>query len=476
MITLEGLPWFKDGLSQIERLVVVNRLRRITRVDLAAAQTILGFPWIEDGIDHYEMITIIAVSAWVEANPTISRAVMAFPWFADGISRQEESLIRAILAISEMSPSFAQEVLDMPWLADGVGKFELGAIVGIRSLAPWNYPDQDSSLLRRVLSLPWITDGISQEEGRKLALLAACPVVDWEKPQYRGVDALLSLDPANDSLDEGAFLALEELIFFGGRLGRSGIKISQFPDELLGSQSWFRDGLSKDEKALIISLNSIMTSCNLADALRILEQVINHGQVLTETISSASTGEINFYVVSRSPLSTEEDIFEKLRSRIRSEGTSAKNPSSVINVVLLVDPELRTCAPGIQVGTVIDEQISRSKIFQPKVKDAIEEFYSDLTASVQTVYPAEIYETAGGVPVASALAPLGESLRWAPTFDNVTKRRLVYDPRNLAGKWAEPGERLYLGTSSIARDSSAGRAVGSEGPLGGGPVVPGPRG
>ena len=49
-------------------------------------------------------------------------------------------------------------------------------------------------------------------------------------------------------------------------------------------------------------------------------------------------------------------------------------------------------------------------------------------------------------------------------------------PRNLAGKWPERGERQYLGTSRIARDSSAGGAIGSEGSLGSGPTVSGPRG
>ena len=38
------------------------------------------------------------------------------------------------------------------------------------------------------------------------------------------------------------------------------------------------------------------------------------------------------------------------------------------------------------------------------------------------------------------------------------------------------GERLYLGSTRIARAEHAGRAIGPEGPLGSGPVVPGPRG
>ena len=46
--------------------------------------------------------------------------------------------------------------------------------------------------------------------------------------------------------------------------------------------------------------------------------------------------------------------------------------------------------------------------------------------------------------------------------------------------WPESGggcaRRLYLGSTSVARAEDAGRAIGPEGPLGSGPVVPGPRG
>ena len=48
-------------------------------------------------------------------------------------------------------------------------------------------------------------------------------------------------------------------------------------------------------------------------------------------------------------------------------------------------------------------------------------------------------------------------------------------PRNLAD-WLQPGGQLYLGHQEIARNDSAGRAIRSEGSLGSGPVVPGPRG
>ena len=60
-----------------------------------------------------------------------------------------------------------------------------------------------------------------------------------------------------------------------------------------------------------------------------------------------------------------------------------------------------------------------------------------------------------------------------------TDGELVSDrmtPRNLAGKWRQPGQRLYLESTRIARAENAGRALGPEGTLGSGPAVPRPRG
>ena len=67
--------------------------------------------------------------------------------------------------------------------------------------------------------------------------------------------------------------------------------------------------------------------------------------------------------------------------------------------------------------------------------------------------------------------------RGAAHFLRETVGRVRYcGARNLAGKWRQPGQRLYLESTSIARAENARRAFGPEGTLGSGPAVPGPRG
>ena len=97
-------------------------------------------------------------------------------------------------------------------------------------------------------------------------------------------------------------------------------------------------------------------------------------------------------------------------------------------VVILVDPELRSCYPEILVGTVTDEQFSGAQSTLNQLRDEFDEFRSDLTAGIQTVYPGEIFEAYGAVPVEETLASLADGLQWVAVFDQVTKRWVVYDP------------------------------------------------
>ena len=55
-----------------------------------------------------------------------------------------------------------------------------------------------------------------------------------------------------------------------------------------------------------------------------------------------------------------------------------------------------------------------------------------------------------------------------PTRPSLNRR---CNTRNLAGKWRQPGQRLYLESTRIARAENAGRAIGSAGTLGSGPAV-----
>ena len=407
---------------------------RIAEQNPSVAQALLGKPWMESDIGQQEIEAIIYLSLMTDREPAVARKVVGFSWFSDGISREDAVALLEISRVSNVSGSVALELSELPWLADGVGRHELQAIRGIYSLAGQEYALQEFPLSFHVLGLPWIVDGINEEEGQKLEFLTYLPlaVIDAENRVYEGptlaaLEAILSVDPENDVLDEGVFLAFEEMDPI--KLFHRGWRSETFePSAVLAGQPWFRDGFSDDEKALITSFRSILRSGQSQEAERILEQLIEHGEVHSESFTSPSAGSIDVYVVSRALIPADQDIFSKLRSRISTGGGPAGHPSLVAQVILLVDPELRTCFPKIQLGAVVDEQSGGSRSMLTALRDELEEFRSDLTAGVQTVYPGEVFEEYGAAPVEEALDPLGDALQWVAVYDNVTQRWVVFDP------------------------------------------------
>ena len=415
-------------------LTAYRELKRIAEADPSVAQSILRVPWLVSDIGQLEFEAILFVSLMATYDPAIAAKVVGFSWFRDNVSQDEALGLQHVGRLSTISTEVTLALLNIPWLADGVSQSEVGAIEGIVSLANQEYPEQEFPLSWHVLGLRWVADGLSELEGEKLKILTYIPLalIDqekrlYQKAEFEPLDAILSLDPENDFLDEGVFLALQEMNPIDLYMRRWDIS-AYAPSAHLGEQPWFRDGLNDDEKALITSFRSILRSDVTSEAPRILKQLIENGRVHSQTISTPSSGELDIYVVSRSLIPTGEDIFAKLRSQASSAGNSVGDPSLNALIVVLVDPELRTCFPKTQIGAVIDEQASGAQGILAELNDELEEFRSDLTASIQTVYPGEIFEEYGAVPVEDALAPLGDSLQWVALYDNVTHRWVVFDP------------------------------------------------
>ena len=428
---LESLPWRTDGLTSDE-MFAYRGVKRIIDADPAVGLSLMNVPWFFSDIDPLESETITYIS-WLAGNDVAAAAkVIDFPWFADGIDTGDEAIgLRTIARISTSSPAIARELLDLPWLAARLGKSESRGIGIIFALASQESARQSFPLSRHVMGLPWFRDGVSEEEGRRLRLagFVSLAVNDQESGEHltgelETLEAILSLDPGRDTLDEGVLFAIEDMA--PTRWGW--VPEIYSPVAHLAAQPWFRDGFSDADKALIISLRSILRSGQSDASVRIIKQLIEHGTVLSKTMSTRSGGQLDVYVVSRGLIPPGQDIFGKLRSQISSPGGAAVDTSLNVVAIVLVDPELRSCYPEIQVGTVTDEQTSGAQSTLNELRDEFDEFRSDLTASIQTVYPGEIFEAYGAVAVAEALAPLAGNLQWIAAFDEVTKRWVVYDP------------------------------------------------
>ena len=215
--------------------------------------------------------------------------------------------------------------------------------------------------------MPTPTD---ENEGRRLGLFKFLGA--WQNEEYTVSDFIASMDPAAGSLDEGVLIALEEM---DGSNYVGTVKLL----ELLISQAWFQDGLSSEEKAFVIALRGIPSGGGYG-TWPIGKELVEEGQVWSDTFHATSLGELNLFVVSRFIFSSDDDIFEGLRAGLEAVGASARQPSETTNVILLVERDLQTCYPQWQVGRNVDAHIGGSRIENDELYGHLRGFYADLIA------------------------------------------------------------------------------------------------
>ena len=162
---------------------------------------------------------------------------------------------------------------NLPWVADGVTGDERQAMDQIRALAGIN-----PSMSQRVAGSPWLSDGVTEDELRMLADLRDFAGVHPE------IAVLVTTVP-----DETGRLMEAVLSSLRWILSRDPGRSEQF----LG-QSWFQDGLTEDEAALIVVLR------DAADSEDVFRDLLQGGHVRSDTISLPLAGEVDLFAVGRS--------------------------------------------------------------------------------------------------------------------------------------------------------------------------------
>ena len=164
----------------------------------------------------------------------------SLPWVADGITGDERRAMDQIRAFGGISPSMSQRVAGSLWLSDGVTEDELWMLAGLRDFAG-SHPE-----------IAVLVTTVPDQTGRLME--AVLSSLRW----------ILSSDP-----------------------GRS--------EQFLG-QSWFQDGLTQEEAALIVVLR------DAADSKDVFRDLLQGGHVQSDTISLPLAGEVDLFAVARSEL------------------------------------------------------------------------------------------------------------------------------------------------------------------------------
>ena len=174
------------------------------------------------------------------------------------------------------------DIDSLPWVADGITSDERRVMEHIRDLATI-----DRSMSQRVAGSPWLSNGVTEDELRMLADLRDLAGVHPE------IAVLVTTVPDQTGrLIEAVLYSLQRIL--SRDPGRS--------EQFLG-QSWFQDGLTEDEAALIVALRSAANSADwMITNEDIFRDLLQGGHVRSDTISLPLAGEVDLFAVARSEL------------------------------------------------------------------------------------------------------------------------------------------------------------------------------
>ena len=304
-------PWFIDGI-EINELRVISRMIWIAETDLEIATTIVTLPWLDDGVSDYEENIIFTFGQHiVDTDLELSRTIVGFLWFADGVTEDEQGALYTLLHIATTDAELANMVAGLPWFTDGVTEEERLTIESLHRIA-----STDAELANMVPNLPWFTDGVIEDEWRVLNALN----------RIAGIDTDLASELAafvNDTTRDLDIHAIEAL----------GDIASQGPDALgrLTSQSWYTDGLSDEEAALVVILGRLVW-----ESPSLYEDLIPTHFIQTKTILLPLARETNIYVIQNAPFPTYEDIPRVVEESAHTIEDFVGIPFPTTDIILLI--------------------------------------------------------------------------------------------------------------------------------------------
>lgn len=231
-----------------------------------------------------------------EADPEIERAISELiPWFADPPPDGRSCIVYPILEIWQRDRALGAELARAPWLHDGIGVLEDDAAFALGRLY-----DRDPALARRLLAHSSV-----------------------EPVQSANVLLLYVLD----------------------ELSR------RAPDkfETIMRQPWFRDGLTREESALITVLDKTVG----VEAL--FRDLLASSHVRTKTVSLPLAGEVTLWAFHPGPFPPAEDVLAQMERALRGVERMIGAPFPLSDaILLLVDCEAYgTPCGGVNYGDSI---------------------------------------------------------------------------------------------------------------------------
>ena len=335
---------YLEELSQMSSMSTLNAAMKSLRFPAQDPEPPrLDFPWAQDELTLRETEALIDLEEIKTTDPAFYQFLLDAEWLADGTGFSSLDLLREI---ARDRPRLAQAVMGFQWLTDDITNAEYTVLNILRSL-DIHFPD----LTPAILGLPWLAGDITHDDAQAMS-----DIQGNARSRLELVTTILNIQfvdgqeagPLRRNLMHSLnYLCYRELDF--GSLD---------PCDETVNQPWFQDGLTDEEAAKVIALNSETAVSNET----IFLDLLRGGNVESESLSLPSGGKAEVFVVSRSRLSTAERalVFQELRFGIEALEGFMETPWPEPATVVYLEPWVRNTsntAAGYNQGSHIEVRV-----------------------------------------------------------------------------------------------------------------------
>ena len=241
--------------------------------------------------------------------------VASLSWMADGLTSDEWHIVTILRDIVSEDLHLAKTATTLPWLADSITWYETQMLAALGQIT-----FEDINLAKMVITLPWVTDGVTSdhETGTLYALLN----IVTADPQL--ATSVLTLPWTDSQWDK----ALNH--YFLHSLGSIAARETEALSQLT-TQSWFADGLSEEEAALVVTLPALVHK-----SPTLYQDLLRAHYTQTRTVSLSLAGNVKIWVIQATPFPPDEDLVTNIEDAAHIMEGFLKVPFPTTDIILLV--------------------------------------------------------------------------------------------------------------------------------------------
>ncbi len=273
-------PWMQDDHSASENQAIVL-LASIVAVDGVSAEHIVGMPFLES-FERNDLVILETLSTldqeglrWLLSHPTLT-----------GVSAEAQPAAIALLRLEWEQPESAAAIMALPWIGDGIGPSEIKAVLQLQELAL-----DSQGVFWALTPSRWVQDGLDLDETTVVTALRGISGVSFSKRDETAalrIAAMPFLETV-DGVDAAAVSSLRSLFWESDE--------ENYLLQVLAHPT-LADGISDDEAIVVAALGIVVSERpDLLDTLLDLGQ----GAVEKRIIQLPLTGEVTLSVLNVNP-------------------------------------------------------------------------------------------------------------------------------------------------------------------------------